>query len=65
MNRKIIYVDFIFKKKRITSKVLLFIYIIKLKASLFFKNFHPFYTIDKYKINKNTKPYNNNKVSSK
>lgn len=29
MNRKIIYVDFIFKRKKITSKPLLFIYKIK------------------------------------
>lgn len=35
MNRKIIYVDFIFKKKRITSKPLLFIY----RTKITIKNF--------------------------
>ena len=35
MNRKIIYVDFIFKRKRITSKPLLFIYKIKINIKDF------------------------------
>ena len=43
MNRKIIYVDFIFKRKKITSKPLLFIYRIKFNIKdflnkLFIKN---------------------------
>lgn len=65
MNRKIIYVDFIFKKKRITSRPLLFLYIIKLKLSFFLKNLSLLYTKDSFKTNKNNKPYNSNKVSSK
>ena len=36
MNRKIIYVDFIFKRKRITSKPLLFIYRTKITIKKFF-----------------------------
>ncbi len=35
MNRKIIYVDFIFKRKRIKSKPLLFIYKIKINIKDF------------------------------
>lgn len=65
MSRKIIYVDFTFKKKRITSKPLLFIHIIKLKLSFFLKNLSLLYTKEKYKINKKDKSYNSNKVSSK
>lgn len=38
MNRKIIYVDFIFKKKRITSKPLLFIYKFKINIKNIFNN---------------------------
>ena len=35
MNRKIIYVDFIFKRKKTTSKPLLFIYQIKINIKDF------------------------------
>ncbi|WP_317271565.1 MULTISPECIES: hypothetical protein [Clostridium] len=38
MNRKIIYVDFIFKRKKITSKTLLFIYNMKINIKIFFNN---------------------------
>lgn len=36
MNRKIIYVDFIFKRKKISSKPLLLIYNIKINIKSFF-----------------------------
>lgn len=65
MNRKIIYVDFIFKRKRITSKFLLFIYMLKFNISFLFKNFTIFSKINKYKLTKNNKSYSSNKVSSK
>ncbi len=38
MNRKIIYVDFIFKRKKITSKPLLLIYKIKINIKSLFSN---------------------------
>lgn len=50
MNRNIIYVDFIFKRKKITSKPLLFIYKIKINIKSFFNNI----TINKSKININS-----------
>jgi hypothetical protein len=49
MNRKIIYVDFIFKKKRITSKPLLFIYKTKISIKILFNKLF------------NTKSYSRNK----
>jgi len=49
MNRKIIYVDFIFKRKRITSKPLLFIYKMKINIKRIFNNL---FAIKPYK-NKN------------
>jgi len=53
MNRKIIYVDFIFKRKKITSKTLLFIYKIKINIKRLFNN------IFVIKFNKNKKASNN------
>ncbi len=38
MNRKIIYVDFIFKRKKISSKPLLLIYKIKINIKSLFNN---------------------------
>ena len=38
MNRKIIYVDFSFKRKKITSKPLLFIYKIKINIKRILNN---------------------------
>ena len=38
MNRKIIYVDFSFKRKKITSKPLLFIYKIKINIKKILNN---------------------------
>ncbi len=38
MNRKIIYVDFIFKRKKISSKPLLLIYKIKINIKNLFSN---------------------------
>ena len=52
MNRKIIYVDFIFKRKRITSKPLLFIYKFKINIKDF---------IDKL-FNKKTTSHNNSNI---
>lgn len=52
MNRKIIYVDFIFKRKRITSKPLLFIYRFKINIKDF---------IDKL-FNKKTTSNNNSNI---
>lgn len=56
MNRKIIYVDFIFKKKRITSKTLLFIYKMKINIKL---NFNKLFNIKSYVKTKNS---NNSKL---
>ena len=57
MNEKIIYVDFVFKKKKIPSKILYIFYRIKVKLSLLFnKYFH------KQKKTEETKIYSFKKV---
>lgn len=38
MNRKVIYVDFVFKRKKLSSKTTHFIYKIKLKIKNFLNN---------------------------
>jgi len=56
MNRKIIYVDFMFKRKKISSKPLLLIYKIKINVKSLFNSL--------FKINhtKNTNTENNIKL---
>lgn len=51
MNRKIIYVDFIFKRKKISSKFLFFIYDLKLKSKNIFNGLSYFKFIHKNKFN--------------
>ncbi len=52
MNRKIIYVDFSFKRKKITSKPLLFIYKIKINIKRILNNL--------FAINRKTNNTSNN-----
>ena len=62
MNRKIIYVDFIFKRKRISSKPSLLIYNIKINIKNFFNKLFEI-RHDKNKTNsKNIKAYPFKKV---
>ena len=55
MNRKVIYVDFTFKRKKITSKHLLFIYKIKINIKNIFNNI---FSIKSNVITKNTTKHN-------
>lgn len=62
MNRKIIYVDFIFKRKRITSKPLLFIYKMKINIKSLFNNLFNINFYKNKKTSNNTKLYPFKKV---
>lgn len=62
MNRKIIYVDFIFKKKKITSKPLLFIYKMKINIKLNFNKLFNIKSHVKIKNSNNSKLYPFKKV---
>lgn len=62
MNRKIIYVDFIFKRKRITSKTLLFIYKVKINIKSFFNNLFDIKSYKNEETVNNTKLYPFKKV---
>lgn len=62
MNRKIIYVDFIFKKKRITSKPLLFIYKIKINIKILFNKLFNIKSYGRKKKSNDSKLYPFKKV---
>lgn len=55
MNRKIIYVDFIFKRKKISSKPLLLIYKIRINIKILFSHLFEI----SHNINNNVRPSNN------
>ncbi|MCF0148283.1 MAG: hypothetical protein HUJ77_07780 [Clostridium sp.] len=62
MNRKIIYVDFIFKRKKISSKPLLLIYKLKINVKRLFNNLFRIYSAKNTNTENNIKHYPFKKV---
>lgn len=62
MNRKIIYVDFIFKRKKISSKPLLLIYKIRINIKILFSHLFEISHNKNVKASNNITPYPFKKV---